>query len=182
MAYPRGKRQFTSASRLLKWLKHLWKNLLCQFSVNHQEDSWVSCFETSQQFNPSRQFKKLFFFVDYPDAIFLISLVVWSPFVCFSIGREAWILEGNQIIVKQICSFVGRSKNCFLNSGFRIILKSLMTSYLHLDTFDVSNVCMCVCVCVEVGVGKEIVMIHRFNSSNLKRKTNSIFKSWCLLK
>ena len=57
-----------------------------------------------------------------------------------------------------------------------------MTSYLHLDTFDVSNVCMCVCVCVEVGVGKEIVMIHRFNSSNLKRKTNSIFKSWCLLK
>ena len=109
MACPRGKRQFTSASRLLKWLKHLRKNLLCQFSVNHQEDSWVSCFETSQQFNPSQQFKKLFFFVDYSDAISLISLVVWSPFVCFSIGREAWILEGNQIIVKQICSFAAHS-------------------------------------------------------------------------
>ena len=53
-----------------------------------------------------------------------------------------------------------------------------MTSYLHLDTFDVSNVC----VCVEVGVGREMVMINRFNSSNLKHKTNSIFKSWCLLK
>lgn len=55
-----------------------------------------------------------------------------------------------------------------------------MTSSPHLNTFDMSDVC--VCVCVEVGVGREMVTINRFSSSNLKHRTNSIFKSWCLLK
>lgn len=35
---------------------------------------------------------------------------------------------------------MGKSRNCFLNSGFRIVLKSFMTSSPHPDAIDVSGV------------------------------------------
>lgn len=109
-------------------------------------------------------------FVDYPDALSPL-FFDWPPFVYFSIGREAWTLEGNHVIVKSVClansSIWGRNGNGFLNSSFKITLK-FMTSSLHLDATD-----MCVCRGGGVlgGEGREIFVINRRLFQQFKPET-----------